>query len=170
MSPRQSPDLPEALFPKLPPGRTSRSPEETAHNHRTRLMGAMRYAVAQHGYPGTTLHELVTLAGVSNTTFYQQFDSIPDCFLATFDQIVALVSERVGTAYRSQADFRDRLRAAFRAFVEIVVEEPAASALVVVDSLSLGSRRGGVARAIGESLRADVPPELCPGARARGSV
>ena len=86
-----------------------------------------------------TLRELVSLAGVSNTTFYELFDSKQDCFLATFDEIVAQVSERVGVAYRSQADFRDRLHAALQEFVEVVVEEPAASALVVVESLSLGA-------------------------------
>lgn len=102
-------------------------------------MGAMVDAVARNGYRATTLRELVTLAGVSNTTFYELFDSKQECFLATFDAIVAVVSERIGSAYRSQTDFRDRLHAAFLAFVEIVVEEPAASALVVVDSLSLGA-------------------------------
>ena len=126
------------------PGRTKRSPEETAQNHRARLMGAMMHAVEQHGYPGTTLQELVTLAGVSNTTFYQQFDSIPDCFLATFDEIVAQASERIEGAYRSKSDFRERLHAAFEELMDICVEEPAATHLVLIDSLSLGA--AGVAR------------------------
>lgn len=139
MPPRLPADAPVSLFPKLPPGRTQRSPEDTARNHRGRLMGAMVEAVSRNGYRTMTLRELVSLAGVSNTTFYELFDSKQDCFLATFDEIVAQVSERVGIAYRSQVDFRDRLHAALQEFVEVVVEEPAASALVVVESLSLGA-------------------------------
>ena len=38
-------------------------------------------AVARHGYAGTTLRELVRLAGVSKTTFYEHFDSKQECFL-----------------------------------------------------------------------------------------
>ena len=67
-------------------------------------------AVARHGYPGTTLRELVRLAGVSKSTFYEHFESKQDCFLATFDEIVAQVTARVGVAYREEGDFRERLR------------------------------------------------------------
>jgi AcrR family transcriptional regulator len=68
-----------------------------------RLEGAMVEAVARHGFAGTTLRELVGLAGVSKSTFYQHFESKEDCFLATFDQIIAglagplpLSAERAG--------------------------------------------------------------------------
>ena len=40
------------------------------------------------GYADTTLRELVALAGVSKSTFYEHFESKQDCFLATFDDIV----------------------------------------------------------------------------------
>ena len=53
-------------------------------------------AVARHGYAGTTLRELVRLAGVSKTTFYEHFESKQECFLATFDEIITQVTERVG--------------------------------------------------------------------------
>lgn len=95
-------------------------------------------AVARHGYAGTTLRELVGLAGVSKSTFYEHFDSKQDCFLSTFDQIVAILSERVGEAYRSGGDFHERLLAALTAFMNLAVEEPAAAALTAVESLTLG--------------------------------
>ena len=52
-------------------------------------------AVSDHGYPGTTLRELVSIAGVSKSTFYEHFESKQACFLATFDEVVARVTERV---------------------------------------------------------------------------
>jgi AcrR family transcriptional regulator len=96
-------------------------------------------AVARHSFGGTTLRELVALAGVSRTTFYEHFENKQDCFLATFDAIVAELEVRVGEAYRSGGDFRDRLVAGVGAFMQIAVEEPAAASLAAVDSLTLGA-------------------------------
>jgi AcrR family transcriptional regulator len=96
-------------------------------------------AVARHGYAGTTLRELVALAGVSKSTFYQHFKSKEDCFLATSDEIVRQLGMRVGDAYRSGGDFRDRLTAGLTAFMNLAVDEPAAASLTAVESLTLGA-------------------------------
>lgn len=96
-------------------------------------------AVARHGYAGTTLRELVALAGVSKSTFYDHFESKQDCFLTTFDEIVAQLSVRVGDAYRSGGDFRERLVRGLAAFMDLAVEEPAAASLAAVESLTLGA-------------------------------
>ncbi len=96
-------------------------------------------AVARHGYAGTTMRELVALAGVSKSTFYQHFENKQECFLATFDEIVAELGRRVGEAYRSGGDFRERLTAGLATFVNTAVEEPAAASLTAVESLTLGS-------------------------------
>jgi AcrR family transcriptional regulator len=141
---RQSPQRPKPLFPKLPPGRTRRSPEETANNRRVRLMGAMLHAVEQHGYTETTVQELVALAGVSNTSFYELFDSLDDCFLATCDAIMEQAIKRIERAYGPKADFRERLAAVFETYLELIAEEPAATHMVVVESLKLGA--AGVAQ------------------------
>ena len=69
-----------------------------ARNQRGRLQGAMVEAVARHGFADTTLRELVSLAGVSKSTFYEHFESKQDCFLATFDYIGLEVERRVDEA------------------------------------------------------------------------
>lgn len=96
-------------------------------------------AIARHGFAGTTVAELVGLAGVSKTTFYQHFTSKQDCFLATFDAIIDEVTKRVSETYREPGDFRQRLTRALRAFMEIAADEPAAARLAAVDSLTLGT-------------------------------
>jgi AcrR family transcriptional regulator len=108
-------------------------------HQRLRLEGAMIAAVDRHGFAETTVGELVALAGVSKSTFYDHFESKQECFLATFASIVTGASRRVTLAYREQSGVEASLTAAFRQFAEIVTEETAASALVVVESLSLGS-------------------------------
>jgi AcrR family transcriptional regulator len=115
------------------------APEAVARHQRARLEGAMVEAVARHGFAGTTLRELVRLAGVSKTTFYEHFSSKQECFLASFDEIVAQVTARVSAAYREPGDFRERLVAALGTFMELAVEEPEAAALATVESLTLGA-------------------------------
>jgi AcrR family transcriptional regulator len=119
------------------------APERVAQHQKARLEGAMVEAVARHGYAGTTLRELVTLAGVSKSTFYEHFESKQDCFLATFDEIVTQVAARVGEAYRSGGDFRERLIKALSTFMNLAADEPAAASLAAVESLALG--KAGVA-------------------------
>lgn len=96
-------------------------------------------AVARHGFAGTTLRELVTLAGVSKTTFYEHFDSKQDCFLATFDEIIDQATRRVSAAFREPGDFQARLLAGLTSFMDLAIEEPAAASLTAVESLTLGA-------------------------------
>jgi AcrR family transcriptional regulator len=95
-------------------------------------------AVARYGYAKATISTVVKLAGVSRSTFYGHFESKEDCFLQTHDLIVDLGIERVAAAYRSGSDLRERLRAAFAAFIETVTLEPEAARLVVIEALAAG--------------------------------
>lgn len=97
-------------------------------------------AVARSGYAGTTVKQLVSLAGVSRTTFYKHFTDKEECFLATYDTIVAIATERVSRIYRTETDWRERLRAGFQCFADIVVGDLEASRLVLVDALGAGHR------------------------------
>ena len=130
---------PEPIFPRLSGGPQRMSPAEISSHQRLRLQGAMVEAVARHGFAGTTLRELVALAGVSRTTFYEHFENKQDCFLSTFDVIVEELGVRVGEAYRSGGDFRTQLLAGLGSFMDLAVEEPAAASLAAVDSLTLGA-------------------------------
>jgi AcrR family transcriptional regulator len=129
----------KALFPRLRGGRRGLPRAQVARHQKARLEGAMVEAVARHGYAGTTLRELVTLAGVSKTTFYEHFDSKQDCFLQTFDEIVAILAVQVAEAFGTGTDFRGRLLAALGAFMDLAVAEPDAATLTAVESLTLGA-------------------------------
>ncbi|HET7446132.1 MAG TPA: TetR/AcrR family transcriptional regulator [Solirubrobacterales bacterium] len=129
------------LFPRLTAGRGAPSAEQVARHQKARLQGAMVEAVARHGYAETTLRELVTLAGVSKSTFYQHFENKQDCFLSTFDEIAAILRARVAESYRSSSgdDVRERFVAGLSVFLAMAVEEPAAATLGAVESLTLGA-------------------------------
>jgi AcrR family transcriptional regulator len=136
---KPGPKAQKAMFPTLTGGRNRMAPERVAQHQKARLEGAMLEAVSQHGYPSTTLAELVGLAGISKSDFYRHFDSKAACFLSTLDQIFTVSAERVSGAYREDGDFRERLIAAMAAFMDLVVEEPGAASFATVESLSLGA-------------------------------
>lgn len=124
---------------------------DVAAEQRARLIAATLEACAQHGWEATTVEELVGLAGVSKTSFYELFANREECFLAAFEAVVEAAGGRIGGVYRSRRGLTERMRAGMDAFGEIVAEWPGAAHLVVIDSLSLGAaavpaRAGAAAR------------------------
>lgn len=96
-------------------------------------------AVGRHGYAATTVDELVALAGISKSTFYERFPDKEACFVATMEAILAEATRRIGGAYQSSGDFREAMVSRLAAFMDLVVEEPEAARLAAVESLTLGS-------------------------------
>jgi AcrR family transcriptional regulator len=117
---------------RLTPG-PGETPEEVTRNQRERLFGAMVLAVDAHGYEATRVADLLELAGVSRSAFYTHFENKLDCFLATVDAIAAIAAERIAAAYRDDGAWDARLRAASDAFVELVLDQPAAARVCVVE-------------------------------------
>jgi AcrR family transcriptional regulator len=113
-------------------------PEAVARHQRGRLEGAMVDSVARHGYADTTLRELVALARVSKSTFYEHFESKQECFLAAYDDIVDEVVRRIDEAFERPGDLRERLSAGLTTMMDTAAEEQAAAYLVIVESLTLG--------------------------------
>jgi AcrR family transcriptional regulator len=113
--------------------------EQVARNQRGRLQGAMVEAVARHGFTDTTLRELVSLAGVSKSTFYEHFENKQDCFLSTLDYIALEVGRRTDDAFDRPGDLRERMTAGVTTLLSVIAEEQAAASLVTVESLTLGA-------------------------------
>ena len=73
--------------------------EEVARNQRARLYGAMIESISQRGYQATTVAHVIGLAGVSRRAFYELFSNKEQCFLATYDIVVARSRKRVLDAW-----------------------------------------------------------------------
>jgi AcrR family transcriptional regulator len=112
--------------------------EDVARNQRARLYGAMIESVAQHGYHETTVAHVIALAGVSRRAFYEQFTSKEDCFLATFDIVVARARKHVIDAWEGERGWSNRLHASCRALLDHAARSPNGARLVLVDSLGIG--------------------------------
>src|SRR4029077_15341904 len=101
------------LYQRLPRGPHHLGASEVARHQRLRMHGAMVEAVATNGYAGTSVKQIIGLAGVSRRAFYEQCANKQECFLATFDLIAGRGVKRVNDAYRStEGDLEQRIRAA----------------------------------------------------------
>ena len=129
--------------PGLPRGR-SRLPERAVRASQVeRLRRAVIAAVAEAGYADVTVADIVRRAKVSRVAFYAHFRGKEDCFLAATRQGGQLMADRVVTATRSLppgTPDEDVLRAAYRAFLEFLVDEPAFARAFYIDMPSAGPR------------------------------
>ena len=83
---------------RLPRGSHGLDRELVAASQRTRLLDAVGRAVADKGYSGATIDDIVRAAGVSKMTFYQHFRDKEDCFVAAYEAAGEELFERVRAA------------------------------------------------------------------------
>jgi AcrR family transcriptional regulator len=97
-------------------------------------------SIAQRGYHRTTVAHVIGLAGVSRRAFYEQFANKEECFLATYDIVVARSRKLVLEAWGSERGWANRLHAACKSFLDDIVAEPKGAHLVLIDALGIGSK------------------------------
>lgn len=129
--------------PGLPRGR-SRLPARTVRaSQRERLLPAITAAVSELGYPAVTVGDIVKRARVSRAAFYAHFADKEDCFLAAMREGGSLMARHVVSATRAlPAGVSDEevLRAACRAFLAFLADEPAFARVFYIDMPGVGPR------------------------------
>jgi AcrR family transcriptional regulator len=128
------------IYRRLPHGPNGMGREDVARHQRARLYGAMIESVAQRGYQATTVAHVIALAGVSRRAFYEQFNNKEECFLATYDIVVARARKRVLDAWGAERGWANRLHAGCKALLDEAAESPKGPRLVLVDALGIGPR------------------------------
>jgi AcrR family transcriptional regulator/DNA-binding MarR family transcriptional regulator len=107
---------------------------------RARLLSAAARIVGEQGYESMSVARIVSGAGVSRRTFYEQFEGREDCFLALFDAALARMRTLVGDAVAGHDSWSESLRAGLSALLGVLDEEPGLALLLVVDALGAGPR------------------------------
>ena len=120
------------------PGRQALSREFIAQHQRARIIAALARETAEKGYRAVTVADIVKRAGIARNTFYENFGSKEDCFLATQEFAMSAALERVVAAAGEIDDWPQRIRAGLTAFLAYVGEEPALARTCMVESLSAG--------------------------------
>ncbi len=121
---------------KLRPGRGTPR-DEAERNQRERLFAAMVATVAEKGYEATTVADLVQLSGVSRSAFYRHYDDKQACFLAAVEAMVEPALRRIGADESAPAGM-ERARRAFASLIELIVSQPAAAKMCVVEVYAAG--------------------------------
>ena len=107
---------------------------------RARMLHAMAELVSERGVANVSVAHVVERAGISRRTFYEIFSDREDCFLATFDDAIERIAERVVPVYEQPRKWRERLRAALIEFLSFLDDDPGTGRLVVVETLGAGRR------------------------------
>lgn len=115
---------------------------QASGTQRERMLDAMTRAVAAKGYVNVTVADVVALAGVSRSTFYDHFSDREDCFLQTYSVGARALIGHVGGVVRASraADWHDRVRVGLEAYLAILAAEPDLARTLLVDVLGAGPR------------------------------
>ena len=123
---------------QLPPGRHGMSASFVALNQRNRILAAVAQVADGKSYSDMTVEDLISAAGVSRRTFYEQFENKEMAFLAAYDEVVARLLRRVEEAVAAERELVERVRAGIGAFLEFVALEPAVARVCIVEVLAAG--------------------------------
>ena len=145
----------------LRPGRGALSRGEVDGIQRARLLSAMIDIAAEQGFLGASVGRVVERAGISRRTFYEQFDSREDCFLAAVEWGVTQAGALMAHAYSQPGAWVDRTRSAIATLLAFLEAEPELAQVCVVESLGAGTlaleRRARVLSDLAAVLAADAP-------------
>jgi AcrR family transcriptional regulator len=122
---------------RLPPGRSG-DRDAARRDQRERLFAALLASCDERGYDATSVEDLLRISGVSRATFYEQFDD-KLAFRAAQNEMVAAGIAVIAGQLDTGGDPDDRPRAALEAFVNLIVEQPAAARMRLVGSYAAGS-------------------------------
>jgi AcrR family transcriptional regulator len=120
------------------PGRQQLPREFITRHQRARIIAALAEEASEQGYRAVTVADIVKRAGIARNTFYENFSSKEECFLAAQEFAMSSALERVVEAAGSFDEWPQRVHAGLGAFLGFVVEEPALARTCMVEALSAG--------------------------------
>lgn len=121
---------------RLPRG-PHRLPREVVADHqRQRLLSGAARAIAEHGYAAMSVEHVLVNAGVSRTTFYENFDNKRECVLVAHEQAFNRLSGELVNACATASEWPAKLAAAVAAAIEFAVRAPEDSLLLVLDAVA----------------------------------
>jgi AcrR family transcriptional regulator len=157
---------------QLPPGRHKLSRGFVEANQRERILDAIADVTSLAGYSAMSVEDIIGTAGVSRRTFYDNFKSKDEAFLAALDVVGAELFERVRAAIAAHDDFAGGVRDGLAAFLQFLAGDLRRADLLIVEVLAAGpaamQRRNQMMKTFAEMLRTGGdqvpngrhPPEL----------
>ena len=126
-------------------GRNAPPPEVRVPRQRQRLLRAAASEFAERGYAGASSESISKRAAMSKATFYEHFSNKEECMLALFDRAGEVIVSGMAEAARGvgSGDARARMRAAIRAFLTVLSENPEFAQTLLVEIIGAGPKAAG---------------------------
>jgi AcrR family transcriptional regulator len=102
------------------------------------VIAALAEETAEKGYRAVTVADIVRRAGIARNTFYENFSSKEDCFLAASEFAFEEALRRVVEAAEKVDSWPARVNLGLAAFLNYVASEPAMARTCIVEALSAG--------------------------------
>lgn len=122
----------------LPRGPHSFTREQVRASQRQRILRAMIDSVAERGYVGTPVAEVISRAGVSRKAFYQHFPNKETCALEASDAITKRAIEVVSSWQRSTAGDGAEAESAIEAVLARAMASPRSIRFVLLEITAVG--------------------------------
>jgi AcrR family transcriptional regulator len=122
------------------PGQHALSRDFITYHQRVRIINGLAQAASEQGYQAVTVADVVKRAGIARNTFYENFSSKEDCFLAAQQYAMSVALEEVVAAAGEIDDRPRRIKAGLAAFLAYVDREPALARTCMVEALAAGPR------------------------------
>jgi AcrR family transcriptional regulator len=127
-----------AAAQQLPRGRHGLSRDEVVSSQRARMLRAMAEAMYELGYVGTPVAEIIKRAGVSRETFYQQFSSKQDCFLAALNETVSRLADAMTPGLSAPGTNVEKVHDLIGRYLDAVASDPVMARMFLVESFAAG--------------------------------
>jgi AcrR family transcriptional regulator len=114
------------------------APPFAAYSPEQRIIRGFAAAVANKGFPATTIADIAAAASISQTTFYEHFDGKAEAMRAALDSSGAQLLGAVMPAVRRAEDWRIGLRIGFEEICGFFAAEPTIASLRMVDVYGAG--------------------------------
>jgi AcrR family transcriptional regulator len=100
--------------------------DEAAGSERARLIAGMADALTTTSYAEVTVEVVAQRADLRRATFYQHFDHVEDCYLATYAACGDLLRAQTTAAVLASADrpYEERIAAGVSAYLSTLAQEP----------------------------------------------
>jgi len=121
---------------ELPRGPHKLPREVVADNQRQRLLAGVARALAAHGYAEMSVAHVLSEAGVSRTTFYENFANKRECVLAAHEEAFDRLLGELIRACAAESRWTAKVVAGVRAAIGFAVRGPEETRLLVVDAVA----------------------------------
>ena len=127
-------------------------PEERGAPFRQRLIEGLAVSIRERGYRETTVADIVRRARTSRRTFYAEFPSKDECYIALLYATNEQIKRHIEASVDQAAPWRRQVRQAVEAYVDAVASQPEITVSWIRELPALGTLARTMQREAMDSL------------------